>query len=181
MVDRPTHASVTDVACSCDYLQKAADNPRNPIVFDARTNEYQFSYQEQECDGPSTLIIYHCPFCGGVAPASKRDLLFAAIPQEETERLFELLRPIGTMAAAISAFGEPDRDEAAGEVRSRPEKNGKPPIVEHFRTLVYAGLSSVAEVWIVERPDGGVHCHLEGKYVGGPSAWSTARRLISEA
>jgi hypothetical protein len=170
MAERPTHASVTDVACSCDYLQKAADEPRNPIVFDERTNEYHFSYQEPECEGPSTLIIYHCPFCGGVAPASKRDLLFAVISYEERERLFELLRPIRTMTDALSALGQPDRDDAAGEVRSRPEKNGQPPTIEYFRTMVYDRLSSVAEVWIIERPDGEVHCYLQGKYVGGPSA-----------
>ena len=161
MVERPTNASVTDVPCSCEYLQAAADDPRNPIVFDPQTNEYQFTYPESECYGPSMLVIYHCPFCGGVAPASKRDLLFAVIPQEEEQRLYDLLAPVHSLDAAIACLGQPDLD--AYSTSRYHEKDEQPPTVDRFRTLRYERPSSVSDVWITERPDGKVHCSLQGK------------------
>src|ERR1700681_961480 len=94
MTHRRTYASVTKTVCTCMYLGQAADDPRSPIVFDADTGEYQFTYQEPECTGPSSLVIYHCPFCGGAAPESKRHLRFAVIPAAEEQRLIALLAPV---------------------------------------------------------------------------------------
>ncbi|MCX7424952.1 MAG: hypothetical protein NTW96_04905 [Planctomycetia bacterium] len=111
MGERRTHASVTDVPCTCGYLERAADDPANPIAFDERTFEYQFTYQESDHEGRSMLVIYHCPFCGGAAPESQRHRLFAAIPTTEEERLAQLLAPIETMQQAIDVLGPPQMDD----------------------------------------------------------------------
>src|SRR5437868_3163217 len=99
---KPTDASVTEDRCSCGYLERAADDPTSPIVYDARLNEYHFEYLNPcaggECgQAKASLMLYHCPFCGGTAPPSKRDLLFAVIPREEEHRLYKLLGGIKTL------------------------------------------------------------------------------------
>lgn len=152
-----THASVTDEPCKCGYLQNAADDPSNPIAFDAQTAEYQFSF-----DG-AMLVIYHCPFCGGAAPESKRALLFEQIPEAEQERLSKLLHGVTTIDAAIRKFGQPDFEGTA--TSQFPEQEGTPPRIEHHRHIRFHKLSDVAEIWITERPDGSIYWHLQGKYI----------------
>ena len=142
--DRP--ASVTETPCTCGYLQRAADDPRNPIIFDEDTSEYQFTFQEPESDGLSTLIIYHCPFCGGAAPESKRDLLFAQIPDSEQSRLAELLDGIETIDGALERFGKPDFEGTS--VTTHPERENEPPRIGHHRDIRYHNLSNVAEIRI---------------------------------
>jgi hypothetical protein len=162
---KPTFASVTEQVCTCDYLQKAADDPENPIIFDEPTGEYQFTYREPECEGRSMLVIYHCPFCGGAAPESKRNLLFAVIPRSEGERLAEILAPIQTIHDALELLGTPDFD---GFVQFRQEeRNDHPSTWQHRRQIRYERLSEVADVWIDESTNGRVFWRLQGKYVGG--------------
>ena len=137
MDERRTFASVTTAPCGCGYLDRAADDPAVPIAFDERTDEFQFRYDELGSEGPSSLILYHCPFCGGAAPPSRRHLLFAVIP--------------------------PDRDDPAGTRVTTPESDGSPPITRHHRTLTYERLSDVATVRIHERPDRRAAWDLTGK------------------
>jgi uncharacterized protein DUF6980 len=160
-MSKPTDASVTEQRCTCDYLQSAANDPDNPIIFDARTSEYQFTYQEPDCEGRAMLVIYHCPFCGGAAPESKRELLFAAISREEEERLAELMEPIKTIEDALAAFGPPDFDGHSSS--RRPEASGQPPTIEHFRNIRYENLSEVAAIWITEQAHGRIFWELQGK------------------
>ncbi|MBW3599824.1 MAG: hypothetical protein KY475_21455 [Planctomycetes bacterium] len=164
MAERRTFASVTDTPCTCGCLERAADDSRNPIVFDEQTGEYHFQYKLPPHTEPALLVIYHCPFCGGAAPESKRKLLFALIPPEEERRLMARLAAIGSISDALETLGEPAQDTPS--VTHRHEQDGQPPSIQHHRTLVYENLSEVAEVWITERPDGAVACRLQGKYIG---------------
>lgn len=164
---KPTFASVTDLPCTCNYLQNAADDPANPIVFDKDTNEFQFKYCDTQCDPEGNcqamLVIYHCPFCGGAAPRSKRELLFAKIPPDEEARLASLLAPIQTMSDAVDTFGTPDYDDYS--VSRCPEDDDSPPRTVYHREVRFYTLSDVADVWISERPDGKVFWQLQGKYI----------------
>lgn len=163
---KPTYASVTEELCTCGYLQNAADDPDNPIVFDAATGEYQFSYIDPnaKCEGRAMLVIYHCPFCGGAVPASKRALLFAVVPRMEEERLAGMMAPITTMKEALATLGTPDFE---GHSTTRgPEREGEPFEVIRHRKIMYRDLSDVAELWITERADGTVWWRLQGKYIG---------------
>ena len=170
-LSKPTFASVTDEQCHCGYLRDAADDPDSPIVFDARLNEFIFEYPCPPGDGDhagakSMLRVYHCPFCGGAAPKSKRGSLFASITIEEENRLSELLAGIATLDDATRMLGQPDRDE--GLTQKTPEQDGNPPRIESFRTLVYCGLSETAEVYITDFRDKGVGIRLQGEYIGLP-------------
>lgn len=84
-----TFASVTDEDCKCGSLERDANDPDSPIIFDVELNEYQFEYTVGD-KGKAKMTIYHCPFCGGAAPESHRENLFAVIPNEEEARLREL-------------------------------------------------------------------------------------------
>jgi hypothetical protein len=176
---KPTHASVTEELCSCHYLEHAADNPRSPIVYDAKLNEYNFEYPspcgDGTCEaGKASLRIYHCPFCGGAAPESKRGLLFAVILPEEKRRLYKLLGSIKTLDEAVQAFGQPDDDNPHGLTEEQAEREGAGPTVESFRMLRYSDLSETAAVNIAESRTGGVHFWLQGKYLGSPPDGSDA-------
>ncbi len=166
MGDRRTRASVTDILCTCGYLERAADDPASPIVFDERTSEYQFTYQESGLDGPSMLVIYHCPFCGGAAPESQRHLLFAAISPAEKERLIQLVAPIETIQQALDTFGMPQFDTYFVLQELRRDDPNNPPSFQQNRELLYTTLSEVADVRIMEVPNDRVSWTLCGKYIG---------------
>ena len=156
-----TYASITEENCHCNYLQDMADDPDSGIGFDQLTSEYQFV-----CDS-AIVVIYHCPFCGGAAPESKRSLLFAQVPESEVDHLSQLLESITTIDDALEMLGKPDFD---GHSTSRQlEAEDESPRIEDHREIRYYGLSDVADVWITERPDGKIYWHLQGKYVGDQS------------
>jgi hypothetical protein len=168
---KPTHASVTEEPCICRYLEQAADDPRSPIVYDAELNEYNFEYPspcgDGTCEvGKASLRIYHCPFCGGAAPKSKRELLFAVIPPEEEHRLYKLLGGLKTLDEVIQVLGPPDDDNPHGLTKEQPEREDIAPTVESFRTLRYSGVSGAADVYFTGSRTGGVHFWLQGKYLG---------------
>jgi hypothetical protein len=112
------------------------------------------------------MVIYHCPFCGGAAPKSKRELLFAIIPPHEEQRLAVLLGSVRTLRSALKRLGKPERDDPWGTLKQTSEDGDRPPTRTRHRTLVYERLSSVADVWITESTDGLAHWELTGKYLG---------------
>ena len=163
MSHKPTRSSVTSVLWTCNYLQSAADDPDNPITFDKRTEEFEFCYTHGAGDDayPATLVIYHCPFCGGAAPQSKRDLLFARIEDNEVDRLAELLTPIQTLADVLKLLGDPDTDSF--DTSRRDESDDVPSTVERHQHICYQRLSDTANVWFQVMPDKTVHWQLHGK------------------
>ncbi len=165
---RPTYASVTGERCTCDYLQNAASDPDNPIRFEARTAEYQFTF------GKAMLVIYHCPFCGGAAPESQRSALFMPIPGEEKERLFDLLKPIKSLKEAVGRLGAPDF-EGFSELQT-PTKDAQASHIERRRMYHYHNLSKIVDVWITERPDLSVDFQLHGKPIDPKDALDEEER-----
>ena len=159
---KPHSASITSTPCKCKSLENAADEPNSPIVFDRELNEYNIETR----DG-GTLRIYHCFFCGGAAPRSKRGSLFATITQNEQDRLRDLTSGFATLADVIRKFGKPDEDMDTGLVSKWPAKRGKPPTIKSYRVLRYYDLSKTAQVEFVDYgPETGVRATLQGKYIG---------------
>jgi hypothetical protein len=114
---KPTFASVTEVRCTCGYLEGSANDGSSPIKFDSTLNEYHFEYDTPK--GRGALLIYHCPFCGGTAPESKRDRLFAVISSDEEERLFALSRDVKTVEEALVILGPPRSAARCGLAATR--------------------------------------------------------------
>jgi hypothetical protein len=71
--------------CKCGFLERHAGEPDSPIRFDAQMNEYHFVYPGS-MGGEARMNIYHCPFCGGRAPKSRRGDLFAVTGQLKTSQ-----------------------------------------------------------------------------------------------
>ena len=164
---KATFASVTEIACSCGYLENAANDPDSPITFDPVTNEFHL-----ECQGAGkkgALILYHCPFCGGACPKSLRDELFARIPRNEEKRLLDLFAEVGTIEDAIKKFGTPETDLSHGVGHRTPETEDRPPVQEWFRNVVFTNLSQVADIHVTDYHKDRVHVRLQGKYLGKPA------------
>jgi len=163
---KPTFASVTSLRCTCKYLENASEDPRIPIVFDAELNEYHITSIGKN---PGHSMIYHCPFCGGAAPKSKRASLFATVTHDEERRLRDLTRGLTTIEAVTKKFGKPTHDIAEGLTIRSAESEKDPSKIKSYRTLMYSGLSKTADVHFTDYgPDGGVRATFQGKYLGRP-------------
>jgi len=154
-----THASVTDIPCNCNLLKFAADQKHIPVTFYERSNEYHFIYTDPTGKGNGSLRIYHCFFCGGTTPESKRVRQFAVIDFGEKVRLDHIVEDIKTISDAFAILGEPDRDEEVGELTD--EENSKPPTVNKYRSLIYTKLSETADVRITDRHKEVVYINYE--------------------
>jgi hypothetical protein len=132
--------------CDCGWLEDAAGDPSIPVVFDELTGEFQI-VRSGEMQGRSP--IYHCPFCGGSAPESKRGELFERITPEEMYRLHQLTEGVRNVSEAIAKFGEPEEDLPNGHAETPRPRDGEPPRTQWFRTLRYSNLSSTAIVDVV--------------------------------
>jgi hypothetical protein len=126
-------------------LEQHASSSYSPIKFDPELNEYYFSHRTPA--GESKSCIYHCPFCGGRAPESKRSKFFEPIPDVEKNRLDELIQTVRTAQEVTAAWGEPEFKVQGGT------------------TMIFEKLSAVANVHVVSRPDGRVSVCYYGKQV----------------
>lgn len=165
--EKPNGNSVTTVRCTCNYLQRASKEPESPIVFDEDMNEYHIARPAAARGG--SLIIYHCPWCGGAAPHSRRDTFFAHITQHESARLHALADDVKTVEDAIAKFGQPARDFPRGQTCKTPASDTEPATVTSYRVLYYTGLSETADIRLIDfGPERGLRCSLTSKYIGKP-------------
>jgi hypothetical protein len=169
--------SVTSVSCKCGSLERMAEQPDSPIVFDTKTNEFQFKYRTEH--GNAELLIYHCPFCGGAAPKSIRDSLFAAVSTTETLRLNGLLADIETLDDALKQLGPPDQDFPHGEGAGKPEKDGNPPSMEFYRVFLYGGLSKTVDVYLTDYHRDRAGVRFQGKYLGSEKGSASPQRTTA--
>ncbi len=167
---KPTASSVTDQPCTCGSLQRAAEEPSNPIVFDATMNEYRLKHFDLEGTGQHGYgVIYHSVFCGGAAPRSQRGTFFVQITTAETRRLKALASGLRTVEDAIAKLGKPDEDHPTGMTTQSPATDTEPSIVRSYRLLRYTRLSETANVMFVDYgPERGLSMTLESKYIGPP-------------
>lgn len=145
---KPTGSSVTDQPCTCGSMQRGAEKPSNPIVFDAMMNEYHLKHFDLR---------------------SKRGTFFAQITSAETRRLRALASGLRRVENAIAKLGEPDEDHPTGMTTQSPATDTEPSIVRSYRLLRYRGLSETANVTFVDYgPERGLHMTLESTYIGPP-------------
>lgn len=169
---KPTFASVTSKPCRCGFLERATGDPDLPIRFDASVGEYHFEFPSpcigETCpEAKAQLTIYHCPFCGGAAPPSKRETLFTMFSRLEAGRLGRLFDGMRTLDEVVQALGTPDEDKERGMMVREPGNEGKAPTARSHRTLRYTRLSDTADVEVYADPaEGAVKVTLMGKYIG---------------
>src|SRR5687767_8967848 len=123
--------SVTTEGCSCNYLEREAAEPSSPVQFDAEMQEYQLAH----LSGSGRSMVYHCPWCGGVAPKSQRERHFAILTWDEIRRLEGITRNIRSPQEAVSVFGQPDEERHRGVTVQLPATDTLPERAESYRTM----------------------------------------------
>jgi hypothetical protein len=126
--------------CDCRALDMLVKEQGSPVVFDPKLNEYRIHIR----DGYE-FSMYHCFFCAGRLPKSRRDELFLHVTNDEIIRLKTILKDIKTLPDLLAAFGPPDRDDPMGSSESKRADDGGDRTTCH-RTLTYCRLSPTAEV-----------------------------------
>jgi len=113
------------------------------------------------------MCIYHCPFCGGRTPESRRDTLFASVPNEEYEHLHALTAGVKSVEDAIRVLGNPSRDDVP------PVPPGFTPPTDRdgnstwpVRFLTFSDCSDVAEIQVSVKADNTVEVSFGAKYTG---------------
>jgi hypothetical protein len=149
-------------ACKCGFLERQANHPDSPIRFDSKLNEYHFIHRTSTSE-EAMMMIYHCPFCGGRTPKSRRDDLFRRITLAEQHRLSELTRTLRTIQEVTAAFGDPDISEPSGMVVTTPARDGRPESTQSYPVMTYTRLSEVADVRVTILPTDRVAISFQGK------------------
>jgi hypothetical protein len=145
-------------------LDAQANHPDSPIRFDPELNEYHFIH-DTSTSGEAKMMIYHCPFCGGRAPKSRRSELFHRLTHAEQRRLCELTKSMRTIQDVTAAFGEPDIKQPVGMVITKPERDGKPETTQSYPVMIYTKLSDIADVHVTIYPTDRVGISFQGKGV----------------
>lgn len=143
--------------CHCRVLQRAADDSSCPIEFDEKLNEYQIVQNDYR------WLVRYCPFCGNLAPPSKRASLFTKVTPDELARMQNLVEGLRTVDDVLGKFGLPDQDIPNGGFREFPEAANRPPMLQVFRQLTYRGLSPTVNVTVSVHPSGLAEFGFSGK------------------
>ncbi len=92
-------------------IKKIAADPKSPIKFDEKMNEYLLVYKSFE-GGVLTeqeWILKYCPFTGEKLPLSKRSGLFAEPRDQDVKKYQKLLSGAKTLAEIEKILGQPDK------------------------------------------------------------------------
>jgi hypothetical protein len=133
-------------------------------------------YQLTHPDGGYS-VLYHCPWCGGANPRSKRATRFATISVREAVRLQRLTAGLRTVDQAVAALGLPDVDEPHGTIIKTWKTERRASTEAAYRTLTFQQLSKVADVVLTDMGPLGVTVSWHGKYIGTKSRRASARRI----
>ena len=150
--------------CKCRFLERQANHPDSPICFDPQLNEYHFIHRMSTGE-EAKMMIYHCPFCGGRVPKSRRGELFHRLTHAEQCRLCELTESLRTVQDVTSAFGEPDIRQPIGLVVTTPERDGKSETTQSYPVMIYTKLSETADLHVTVYPEDRVCIRFQGKAV----------------
>lgn len=108
--------------------------------------------------------VYHCHFCGGLLPDSRRPIWYPRLSQEERARLQQLVEGITTAEEAIERLGPPDFDAMMGvheSIEGRLVWNEE--LSNKCRNVEYHNLSEHANIEFYFRTDHAVECRFEVK------------------
>ena len=167
MARKPNSQSVTTKPCECEYLARTAAEPNSVIVYDERMGEFQFRRPDGSASGGP---IYHCPFCGGATPKSRRESFFAHVTWAEVARLKKLTRGITSVDDAVERLGKPKHDHPEGMTIQTSGSDRQPPATTSYRVVRWDNLSKTADVDLIDYGVKGIKFTFVGKYLGDPKS-----------
>ena len=133
--------------CDCGVLEGLSKEPEAPVGYYAELHEYYL----RSHNGLGKHPIYHCLFCGGRTPKSRRETLFAHVTDAERRRIWGIVQNLETLPAVLAALGPPDLDQPIGGTSTLPGEGGR---TDFCRTLTYEGLSPTVDLKVSVHPDG---------------------------
>jgi hypothetical protein len=155
----PHSQSVTSTPCNCGYLERSANDAHKPIVFDPTENRYHYCYDYR---GRSAhLMIYHCPWCGGVASGSHRANRFHVLKTEQCKEITQKVAACETLEAIIAILGQPDGDGPT--IIKHHETDDSPPRIDCVRQITYDKLYVEMSVAFEQRIGGNIGCSFVPK------------------
>lgn len=165
-MDEESEFQVNREPCDCGYLERSAADANTPVRYDPELNEYHIIYALPG-SGHGVLMIYYCPMCGGSAPQSRREALFAEIPPEEAERIGVLVDRVANLDDVATVLGVPDEDDPVTlpEGMVWPSNRDSSPELP-VKILGFVSLSQVADVRVSVYVDGRAHATFHAKYIG---------------
>jgi hypothetical protein len=89
----------TKEPCDCGVISAMLNNPSSGLTLEDNT----FLLGDQ-------WHVYHCPFCGGLLPHSRKPIWYPQLTDNERVRLEQLVEGITTAEEAIQRIGPPDYD-----------------------------------------------------------------------
>ena len=109
--------------------------------------------------------------CGGVASDSKRDTLFATVPEAEAKRLHRKIVEIKTLQDIERVLGAADEEFNLDNApdnwpKQTIERNGE--VFRAVRSLTFKQLSDVADVQFTVFQNGEARAGIGPKYIGPP-------------
>lgn len=146
----PTNQSVTTAPCECEFLARRANDPHSPFIFDVALNEYHFTFRFGDRD--AKMMIYHCPWCGGVASNSHRASLFCDLNNGACREVIAKTKSCVSLEDVIQILGEPDNDEFT--VIRHVESSDNAPRADRVRRITFNNLYDDLNVSFIQQIDG---------------------------
>jgi hypothetical protein len=164
---KPNSSSVTTKPCKCGWLEREAAEAGSSIRFDEDLNEFHILNRPPD---RGYLLIYHCLFCGGAAPRSRRATLFARPTRAELDRLERVVSGLTSVAQAVKKLGKPKSDRANRLRTMSAGSNTEAPKAESFRVMVFTNVSRTTDVHLTDYGRDGIRFTFQGKYLGRPKS-----------
>lgn len=153
-----------DPKCECGLLERFAADPRLPIEFDERTNEYEIVH-----DGVRIPMQY-CFRCGGRLPESTRASLFTTPDDNEMAEIAALLKGARSIDDVVRILGPADdihegHFDAVGDAGTGAiPRKGR--VIPWKQQLDYRKRWRSLTLIVHEHPDGSVSYMITGKQIG---------------
>lgn len=149
-----------DRRCNCGMLDRLAGDPKSPVKFDERLNEYHLEWERR------TVIMNSCFWCGGRLSESRRGEFFTEPSEEEMAEVRSFHSRIKTVGNALELLGPPDEthqwdDEFA---HGREIEN------QWKQSLVYSSHWDTLILHVQQMTNGRIAFSISGRYIGLPAA-----------
>lgn len=140
--------------CDCGVISAMLNDPTSGLTLG---EDNTFLLAGQWC-------VYHCPFCGGLLPHSRKPIWYPRLTDDERARLQQLVEGIATAEEAIRRLGPPDYDALIDVYESINDSLvHNEELSTKCRNVEYYNLSEHANIEFYFHVDYGVEYRLEIK------------------
>ncbi len=151
-MNTPHDQSVTSVPCECGWLRRQARDSHGPVVFDEVSGAYKYKHEYR--DRNAQYMIYHCPWCGGVAGSSHQGSAYVELNEDACNVVSKRIASCSSLEEAIQVLGPPDEDDFTQI--NHYETEIAPARIDRIRQIVYHDLADNMSVYLEQQIGGGI-------------------------